>query len=90
MLEPVFWSKLAQPSRPFVAGKPVGIDIGTLETITFQVALDRFRPFLSHSSCVRPSIVFGCCGSSTALLASRKLRVSRTKSSRFRPQRKER
>jgi len=54
-----------------VGGKPVGIDIGTLETITFHVALQLARPSLSHASCSEPSIVLGCCWLSRALFGSR-------------------
>jgi len=32
----VVWSRFAHPSRPFAAGKPVGIHMGTLDTTTFQ------------------------------------------------------
>ena len=52
-------SKSAQPSRPFVAGNPVGIDIGTLETTTFHRAVDDASVSLSHASCSAPSIDFG-------------------------------
>ena len=51
--------KFAQPSRPPLTGNPVGIDIGTLETITFHVASDAARLSFSQVSCSRPSIVFG-------------------------------
>ena len=55
----MLWSKFAQPSRPFSGGNPVGIDIGTLETMTFHLASDSTNACFNHASWSGPSIVFG-------------------------------
>ena len=91
MAYPVALSKFAQPSRPFgTAGNPVGIDIGTLETMTFHLASEAASRSFSQVSCSRPSIVFWWASVSTSKLGSRYWRVSSTKSSTFLPQRSER
>ena len=67
----VVWSRFAHPSRPFAAGKPVGIHMGTLDTTTFQVTSDAARLSFGQVSCSRPSIVFGRSG-----LSGRDVRVA--------------
>ena len=77
----VVWSRFAHPSRPFAAGKPDGIHMGTLDTTTFQVTSDAARLSFGQVSCSRPSIVFGRATLSSAAFESRYWRVSRTNSS---------
>ena len=47
------------------------MDIGTLETMTFQIALDFFSASFNQATYSRSSMVLGLCALSATKLASR-------------------
>src|SRR5438093_12527301 len=75
---------LALDQESWAAAGPVGTDSGTLETITFQVAVEAVTASRSQRRWAEPSIVLA--GPSGSRLELRYWRVSRMKTYSHRPQ----